>query len=115
MEQQSARLRHYRVGGGLAALGTLNDPYGFGSGTSTLGATAMGLGLLGKAGAGAIRKGIAERGAARVDDLIRNIVTGTTEKSPVQNVPREALAKLLAVEQLKRGAGRYSSNWYDKE
>ena len=101
--------------GGLTALGTLNDPYGVSAGASSLGLAATGAGLLGKKGAGTIRKMVAERGAARVDDLIRNIVTGSTEKAATQNVPREALARVLAVEQLKRGAGRYSSNWYDKE
>jgi hypothetical protein len=101
--------------GGLAALSQFNDPYGISGTASTVGPTVMAAALLGKGGAGALRKGIADRGAARVDDLIRHIVTGSAEKPAVQNMPREALAKVLAADQIKRAAGRYSSNWYDKE
>jgi hypothetical protein len=101
--------------GGLAALSTLNDPYGLAGGASTAGALAMGAGLLGKSGAGVLRKQVADRGAERVNTLIRNIVTGSSDKPAVQNMPREALAKVLAAEQLKRGGARYSSSFFDKE
>jgi hypothetical protein len=54
------------------------------------------------------------RGGERVDDLVRNIVTGSSNRDVV-NTPREALAKILAAEQLKRAGARYSSNFFDKE
>jgi hypothetical protein len=101
--------------GGLAALGTLNDPYGISSTTSSAGLLAMAAGLAGKKGSGAIREQVADRGAERVNTLIRNIVTGSADQPAVKNVPREALARVLAEEQLKRGVGRYSASWYDKE
>ena len=98
--------------GGLTAFG---DPMGLSTPVSAVGGTAIGLGLLGKKGAGAMRDAVAEKGTERVNTLIRNIVTGSSDKPGALSVPREALARVLAEEQLKRGVGRYSSNWYDKE
>jgi hypothetical protein len=100
-------------GAGLASV--FGDQYGVGPGGGSLpGMAAIGVGLLGKRGASGLRKGIAERGGERVNDLIRNIVTGSTNRDVV-NTPRDALAKILAAEQLKRGAGRYSSSLFNKE
>ena len=101
--------------GALTALGTLNDPYGISSTASGAGLMAVAAGALGKKGSGALKDMVAEKGAERVNTLIRNIVTGSADKPAAMNVPREALARVLAEEQLKRGAARYSSNWYDKE
>ena len=102
---------------GLAGSGGANyfgDTTGVGGAIGAGGATSLGLGLLGKAGARQMSKSIANRGAGRVDDLVRHIVTGSTDRNVI-NTPREALAKLLATEQLQRGAARYSSNLFDKE
>lgn len=102
--------------GGLAAIGSgINDPMGVGEKASGAGLLAMAAGLAGKKGSGAIRDMVAEKGTERVNTLIRNIVTGSADKPKIMNMPREALARVLAEEQLKRGTARYSSNWYDKE
>jgi hypothetical protein len=102
---------------GLAGSGGANyfgDTTGVGGAIGAGGATSLGLGLLGKAGARQMSKSIANRGASRVDDLVRHIVTGSTDRKVI-NTPRDALAKLLATEQLQRGAARYSSNLFNKE
>jgi len=98
-------------GGGAQYFG---DTTGAGGVVGAGGATSLGLGLLGKAGAHQLSKTIANRGARRVDDLIRNIVTGSTDRKVI-NTPRDALAKIMAAKQLGLGAGRYSSNFFNKE
>jgi hypothetical protein len=96
-------------GGGAHYFGSdYGGPIGIG------GATSLGLGLLGKGGTHMLNRSIANRGAERVNDLVRNIVTGSTDRSVI-NTPRDALAKVLAAEQLKRGASRYSSSFFNKE
>jgi len=112
-----------KQGGNLLSFGTLGLAGGggahyfgsdYGSPIGVGGATSLGLGLLAKGGSRQLNKTIANRGAARVDDLIRNIATGATDRNVI-NTPREALAKVLAAEQLKRAGARYSSNFFDKE
>lgn len=100
------------VGGGGAHY--FGDQTGAGNLVGAGGATSVGLGLLGKGGAHGVSKMIANRGTERVNDLVRNIVTGSTDRSVI-NTPRDALAKVLAAEQLKRGASRYTSSIYNKE
>lgn len=101
-------------GAGLASI--FGDQYGVGSGTATApGMAAIGAGLLAKRGGSSLNKAIAGRGQERVNALIRNIATGDTKTPATANVPREALAKILAAEQLKRGASRYTSSKFDKE
>lgn len=68
-----------------------------------------------KAGGSTARQMIAERGAARVNDLIRDVVTEATGKGPGNYVPRDALARLLASQDLKRGIGNYAASYADKE
>jgi hypothetical protein len=112
-----------KQGGNLLSFGTLGLAGGggahyfgsdYGSPIGVGGATSLGLGLLAKGGSRQLNKTIANRGAARVDDLVRNIATGATDRNVI-NTPREALAKVLAAEQLKRAGARYSSNFFDKE
>jgi hypothetical protein len=112
-----------KQGGNLLSFGTLGLAGGggahyfgsdYGSPIGVGGATSLGLGLLAKGGARQLNKTIANRGAARVDDLVRNITTGATDRNVI-NTPREALAKILAAEQVKRAGARYSSNFFDKE
>ena len=98
-------------GGGAQYFG---DTTGAGGVVGAGGATSLGLGLLGKAGAHQLSKTIANRGDRRVDDLIRNIVTGSADRKVI-NTPRDALAKIMAAKQLGLGAGRYSSNFFNKE
>jgi hypothetical protein len=98
-------------GGGAHYFG---DTSGAGGVVGAGGLTSLALGAGGKVGAHQLSKIIANRGASRVDDLVRNIVTGSTDRNVV-NTPRDALAKVLAAEQLKRGAGRYSSSFFNKE
>jgi hypothetical protein len=99
------------VGGGGASL---FDPTGAGSGVGAGGAAALTLGMLGKGGARHLNNTITKHGAERVDDLIRNIVTGSTDRSRI-TTPREALAKVMAAEQLNRGASRYASGQVSDE
>ena len=95
---------------GLGTAATFGDPLGVGSGLSSAGTVAMALGL-GAKGGGKVASRIASgRGDERVNSLIRNIVGD--DASPMS---RDALAKILATEQLKLGAGRYSSNLFNKE
>jgi hypothetical protein len=98
-------------GGGAHYFG---DTTGIGGGIGAGGATSLVLGLLGKAGARQLNRTIVNRGAARVDDLVRNIVTGSANRDII-NTPRDALAKVLAAEQLSRAGSRYSSSFFNKE
>jgi hypothetical protein len=100
--------------GGAALPAIFNDQYGIGGGASGAGVAAIGAGLLAKGGGKGLRRVAAERGAERVNDLIRNIVTGSTNRDVV-NTPRDALAKMLAAEQLKRAGSRYSSSFFNEE
>jgi hypothetical protein len=99
-------------GAGLPFLLGDQSPIGSGAGAAP-GALAIGAGLLSKRGSGMLARKATERGGKRVDDLIRNIVTGSTDMPAIQNVPREALAKVLAVEQLKRSGARYTGSLFD--
>jgi hypothetical protein len=107
----------YGTAGAAGAAGLSNyfgDQYGIGSGVTGAGLTAIGAGLLAKRGGSVARNMATRRGGERVDDLVRDIVTGSSNRDVV-NTPREALAKVLAAEQLKRAGARYSSNFFDKE
>jgi hypothetical protein len=95
---------------GLGSAAAFGDPIGVGSGLSGAGTVAMLLGAGAKGGSKMASRIAANRGSERVNSLIRNIVG---DDAPA--VPRDALAKILAAEQIKRGAGRYSSNFFDKE
>ena len=95
---------------GLGTAATLGDPIGVGSGLTGAGTVAMALGLGAKGGGKLLSNRAASQGSERVNSLIRNIVG-----DDAMPVPRDALAKILAAEQLKRGAGRYSSNFFNKE
>jgi hypothetical protein len=101
--------------GGAALPFLFNDPSGVGSGTSTGGAAAVAAGLLSKGGGKAIRQMVAERGAERVNDLLRNIVTGSTQQAPGAYVPRNALAVLMAKQDAARAGGNYAASFVDKE
>ena len=106
--------------GTAGAVGGAAVPYLFpdssvGGGATAGGLAALGAGALMKGGGRGLRQMAAEKGQQRVDDLIRNLVTGTTEKAAIQNVPREALAKLVAEQQLRKAAGSYTSNFLDRE
>ena len=78
------------------------------------GAAMAGLGLLGKGTSGAMRQQLARTTAGKVDDLLRNIVTGSTDKTGAY-VPRDALALLLAKQDLARGAGKAVTSNIDTE
>lgn len=101
--------------GGAALPLYFNDTVGVGSGASGAGATAMALGMLSKGGSKILQRKAAEQGGQRVDDLVRQIVTGSTGKAAVQNVPRADLARILAEQALTRGAGRYGASYVNTE
>ena len=87
-----------------------NDQYGAGSG-SLPGAAALGAGLLMKGGARGMRTMLAEKSAERVNDLLRNIATGSTEQAPGAYIPRDLLATILAKQNLAQGGGNYASSF----
>ena len=68
-----------------------------------------------KGGSRALREIVAERGAANVNNLLRNIVTGQTAPAPGAFVPRNALARLLATQNTKRAAGNYAASFVDED
>ena len=103
--------------GGLGATATAGSLIGpqFGANEYTDKAGAPGIGMLAaaallKGGSGAFRHAVAEQQAGKVNDLIRNIVTGSTDKSNAY-VPRDALAKILAKQNLAQGVGNYVSSF----
>jgi len=98
------------VATGLGSTAVLGDPLGIGSGISGAGAVGAGLGLLSKGGGKVLSNIAAKQGGERVNSLIRNIVGD--DAAPMS---RDALAKVLAAEQIKKGAGRYTSNFFNKE
>jgi len=95
---------------GLGSVAALGDPTGVGSGLTGAGTVALALGLGSKGGGKLLNRKVAQQGSERVNSLVRDIVGNNAA-----GVPRAELAKILAAEQLKRGAGRYSSNFFDKE
>ena len=115
-----SKVGNYGLGTGLggAAIGLGTNKL-FGENDLSNAGTTGSLGLLAaaaalKGGGSGLRRIAAERGAARVDDLIRNIVTGSTKKAPVQNIPREALAVLMANKAAKGAAGRFGGSLTDQ-
>lgn len=100
--------------GGLLAGGDNQYVHGAGSGASGAGAAMLGLGLLGKGTSAAMRQQLARATAGKVDDLLRNIVTGSTDATNAY-VPRNALALLLAKQDLARGAGKAITSNIDVE
>ena len=106
------------VAGGLAAGGMVAAPsLGLDSGTtgSHLGWTGTGLGLAtalaAKGRASQLASRASRQGTEGVNDLLRNIVTGSTAPGPNTYVPRDALAKILAAQQAAQGAGNYASSF----
>jgi hypothetical protein len=74
----------------------------------------LGLGLLGKGASSAMRQQLARATADKVDDLLRNIVTGSTDKTGAY-IPRNALAILMAKQDLARGVGKAVTSNIDTE
>ena len=104
------------AGGAGAALGMGDkDIHGVSSGAGGAGAAMLGLGLLGKGTSSAMRQQLARTTASSVDDLLRNIVTGQTAQAPGVYVPRNALAILMAKQDLARGAGKAVTSNIDTE
>lgn len=100
--------------GGLGAAGAVAGPVtgAYDTNEKTQGSIAglIGTGLLLKGAGNNMRRVIAERGAAKVDDLIRNIVTGSTDTTNAY-VPRQALAKIIAAQNASQGLGNYASSF----
>jgi hypothetical protein len=98
--------------GGMA----LSPMLGLDTGTtgSHLGWTGTALTLaaaLGAKGRGSQLASAASRGSTEgVNDLMRHIVTGSVDKTGAY-VPRDALAKILAAQDLARGGGNYVSSY----
>jgi hypothetical protein len=78
-------------------------------------ASALGTALALRGGANAFRRSAAENSSVLVNDLIRNIVNGRTAPSPNAVVPRNALAKIVAGQDVAQGAGNYASSFVDKK
>ena len=95
----------------LPALGLSEEARDRTSGTS-LGMLAGAAGL--KGGSSVMRQHLAEQSAAKVNDLLRNIATGSTDASNAF-VPRDALAKLMATSNAARGAGAYAGSYVNKK
>jgi hypothetical protein len=103
------------AGGVGAALGLGDkDIHGASSGVGGAGAAMLGLGLLGKGASSAMRQQLARATADKVDDLLRNIVTGSTDKTGAY-IPRNALAILMAKQDLARGVGKAVTSNIDTE
>ena len=66
-----------------------------------------------KGGSSIMRRQLAEAAAGKMDDVMRNIVTGATAQGPGTHVPRNALALLLAKQELERGGGKVASSFVD--
>jgi hypothetical protein len=106
------------VVGGLSAGGMVAAPsLGLDSGTtgSHLGWTGTGIGLAtalaAKGRASQLASRASRQGTEGVNDLLRNIVTGQTAQQPGAYVPRDALARLVAAQDLARGGGNYASSF----
>ncbi len=100
------------AGLGLPAL-VGGDPYNAGGVSSTAGSALLAAGLLSKGGARGLRTMIAERGAERVNDLLRNIATGKTAPDPNAFTPRDALARIIAKQDVAQGLGNYATGFVD--
>jgi hypothetical protein len=101
--------------GGAALPFVFNDEKGLGSGASTAGLAAIAAGLGAKGASGGLKRMIAEQGADRVNDLLRNIATGSTKELPGAYVPRELLAKIIASRDAARGAGNYAASFVNEK
>ena len=64
-----------------------------------------------KGGGSGLRQMLAERGAERVNDLLRNVATGKTAPDPNAYIPRDLLARILMKQNLAQGAGNYASSF----
>jgi hypothetical protein len=108
-------LTRYGAAGTAAGVGLPvlfgGDPYNAGGITGGTGATLLAAGLLSKGGARGLRQMLAEKGAERVNDLLRNVATGQTAVQPGAYVPRDELAKILLKQNLAQGAGNYASSF----
>jgi hypothetical protein len=103
------------AGGIGAAIGLGDrDIHGASTGVGGAGAAMLGLGLLGKGASSGMRQQLARSTADRVDDLLRNIVTGSTDRTNAY-IPRNALALLMAKQDLARGAGKVVTSNIDTE
>jgi len=96
------------------ALPTLFDERG-GSGATGAGVAAIAAGLGAKGGSSVLRQKLAEQSAGKVNDLLRNIVTGSTAQAPGAYVPRDALSLLLAKQDAARAAGHYGASFVNRE
>lgn len=95
--------------GVLGSLGGLVLPH-----TAVPSAGALALAGGSKAISMTLRQQLARQTAAKVDDLLRSIATGSTSQQGAY-VPRAALATLLAKQDAARGVGKIaSSNVYDR-
>lgn len=101
-------------GAGMVGFGD-KDVHNYSGSTGGAGATLLALGLLGKGAAGGMRNQLAHATADKVDDLLRNVFTGSTTKGPNVHVPRDALAILLAKQDLARGVGKAVTSNIDTE
>jgi hypothetical protein len=109
------------VVGGLGAAGMAAAPaLGLDSGTtgSHLGWTGTGLGLAAalasKGRASQLASRASRQGTEGVNDLLRHIATGSVDKTGAY-MPRNALAKLIAMQDLARGGGNYAASYTDTE
>jgi hypothetical protein len=117
LDRWGGSLARYGAAGTAAGVGLPyligNDPGGAGGVSSTAGGTLLMAGLLSKYGARGLRTMIAERGAERVNDLLRNIATGKTAPDPNAYVPRDALARIIAKQDVAQGLGNYATGFVD--
>ena len=98
--------------GGLGLAGSYLAPNNYTT-TPSVGALALGLGA--KGGSSVLRQQLARQTAGKMDDLLRNIVTGQTNRAGAY-VPPAADVLLRAKQDTARGAGKIASSYvYKKE
>lgn len=102
------------IGGAGAALGLGEKDPGLGTGLGGAGGAMLALGLLGKGASNQMRHQLARATADKVDDLVRNIMTGSTDKAGAY-VPRNALATIMRARGASQGAGNYAGSFIDKK
>ena len=115
LDRWGNNLLGYGTAGAAAGIGLPylagGDSTGAGGVSSTAGLTAMAAGLAAKGGGRGLRNMIAEKGAERVNDLLRNVATGQTAPQPGAWMPRDLLARILMKQNLAQGAGNYASSF----
>jgi hypothetical protein len=110
---------NYMLGAGAtSALGGQALPYFFpdseraSSGATGLGTAGLVLGGAMKGGSAMLRQKLAENASGKVDDLLRNIVTGQTAPQAGDYVPKALMDRLLAKQNIGRMAGGAASSQY---